>query len=139
MSTKHTSDDSSTETGTAVTEPSKENGDVSRFADRFGKRQRVTMPDPFPIAADTLAGVRLFESREHEEMAIKFNEKPSPAVLEMMHEARWKWQAADKVWTYPVEPKSAMTTRIEAEQLYQEVRNLIRKEKGLEPEQELPF
>ncbi len=138
---KHTPDDNSTETGTPVAEPAKAetNPDVSQFAERFGKRNRVTVPDPFGIATDLLAGVRLFESKHDGQMAISFDQKPSEAVLEMIKDAGYRWQPAHKVWAHPVKPESAMSTRIEAEQLYQEVRHLIRREKGIEAEQELPF
>ncbi len=138
---KHTSDDNTTETGTAVAEPAKAetNPDVSQFAERFGKRNRVTVPDPFNIATDLLAGVRLFESKHDGQMAISFDQKPSEAVLEMIKDAGYRWQPAHKVWAHPIKPESAMSTRIEAEQLYQEVRHLIRREKGIEAEQELPL
>jgi hypothetical protein len=138
---KHTPDDNSTQTGTAVAEPAKAetNPDVSQFAERFGKRNRVTVPDPFGIATDLLAGVRLFESKHDGQMAISFDEKPSEAVLEMIKDAGYRWKPAQKVWAHPVKRESAMSTRIEAEQLYQEVRHLIRHEKGMEAEQELPF
>ncbi len=139
MSRKRTSDDPPTETGTAVAEPPAEKTEVSDFADRFGKRQRVTTPDPFKIAADLLAGVHLFESRRDGQMAISFDQKPSEEVLGMIKDAGYRWKPQEKVWAHPVRAGSAMSTRIEAEQLYQEVRHMIRKEKGIEPEQELPF
>ncbi len=129
------------ETSTAVAEPPAAEAQAvgQSFAERVGKKRTVTAPDPFPIATDILAGVRLFESKEHGEMAIGFNEKPSPAVLAKMHEAHWKWQPADKVWTHPVTPESGMSTRIDAERLYQEVRQIVRQEKGIEAGRGVPF
>jgi hypothetical protein len=146
MSRTRTPDHASTETSTpetttAVAEPpaAEAKAEGKSFAERVGKKKSVTIPDPFPIATDKLAGVRLFESKTHEEMAIKFDEKPNPAVLAKMHEAHWQWQPADKVWTHPVTPESAMSTRIEAERLYQEVRLLVRQDKGIEAGKEVPF
>ena len=83
-------------------------------------------PDPFGIATDHLAGVRLFESKQDRQMAIKFGDgrpedKPSQAVIDRMKEAGFRWNPADRIWAHPVRPESAMRTRIEAERLYQEV------------------
>ena len=114
------------------------------FADRVGQRKWVSAPDPFGIATDNLAGVRLFESKRDRQMAIKFGEgrpedKPSQAVIDKMKDAGFRWNPADRIWAYPVRSESAMTTRIEAERLYQEVRQMIRQEKGIEAGQEVPF
>jgi len=110
------------------------------FAERVGqKKQWVSAPDPFGIASDNLAGVRLFESRQDRVMAIKFDEKPGPAVLDKLKEAGYRWNPADKIWVHPVRSEAARTTRIDAERLYQEVRTMIRQEKGIEAGQEIPF
>ena len=114
------------------------------FADLVGQKKWVSAPDPFGIAKDNLAGVRLFESKRDRQMAIKFGEgrpeeKPSQAVIDTMKEAGYRWNPADRIWTHPVWSESAMTTRIDAERLYQEVRQMIRKEKGIEPGQEIPL
>ena len=37
-----------------------------------------------------------------------------------------------QIWAHPVRADSAMSTRIDAEKLYQEVRQMIRQEKGIE-------
>ena len=101
-------------------------------------------PDPFGIATDYLAGVRLFESKQDRRMAIKFGEgrredKPSQAVIDRMKEAGYRWNPSDKIWTHPVRSDSAMGTRIEAERLYQEVCQMIRQEKGIEAGPEISF
>jgi hypothetical protein len=152
MSRKRTPDQESTETPTpaeiptAVAEPpaAEAKPDGQSFADRVGQRQRAVNPDPFGIATDTVAGVRLFESKRDRQMAIQFGEgrpedKPSQAVIEMLKEAGYRWNPAHKIWAHPVRSDSAMSTRIEAESLYQEVRHMIRQEKGIKPEQEVPF
>jgi hypothetical protein len=149
--TQSTENPTPTETPTAVAEPpaieapaAEPKADGQSFADRIGQRKWTSAPDPFGIAKDNLAGVRLFESREDGQMAIKFGsgspeDKPSQAVIDKMKEAGYRWNLADRVWTYPVRPDSAMSTRIDAEKLYQEVRQMIRQEKGIEATQDLPF
>jgi hypothetical protein len=151
MSRKRTPDQKSTETTTAIVEPpaaepqaAEAKPDGQSFADRVGQRKWVSAPDPFGIAKDNLAGVRLFESKQDRQMAIKFGEgrpedKPSQAVIDKLKEAGYRWNPSDRIWTYPVRADTAMSTRIEAERLYQEVRQMIRQEKGIEPGQEVAF
>jgi hypothetical protein len=133
-------------TPTAVADPpaAEAKADGQSFADKVGQRKWTPAPDPFGIATDKLAGVRLFESKEDRQMAIKFGEgrpedKPSQAVIDMLKEAGYRWKPLDKIWAHPVKPDTAMSTRIEAEWLYQEIREMIRQEKGIEPTQEVPF
>jgi hypothetical protein len=151
MSRKRTPDKESTETTTAVAEPpaaepsaAEAKPDGQSFADRVGPKKGVSAPDPYGIATDSLAGVRLFESKQDRQMAIKFGEgrpedKPSQAVIDTMKQAGYRWNPSHKIWAHPVRSESAMTTRIEAERLYQEVRRLIRQEKGIDAGQEIPF
>jgi hypothetical protein len=147
MSRKRTPDEQPTESSTAVAEPPAAandnapaaNDNQPSFAERVGQRQRVSAADPFGIASDNIAGVRLFESRRDRQMALKFEEKPSQAVIDFLKEAGYRWNPVDRIWAHPVRPDSAMTTRIEAERLYQEIRQMIRQEKGIESSQEVPF
>jgi hypothetical protein len=142
MSTNnHTPDQDSPETANAVAEPSAPDagGDQRSFAERVGKRKPVSIADPFEVAVDPAAGVRFFESKRYHQVAIKFVDKPSPAVIDKLKEAGFRWNRNDKIWARPVTPDSAMSTRIEAEKLYQEVRRMIRQEKGIETEQGVPF
>jgi hypothetical protein len=146
MSRKRTPDQESTETSTAVAESSsaEANTDAQGFADKVGQKKRAAVPDPFGIATDKLAGVRLFESKQDRQMAIMFGEgrpedKPSQAVIDTMKEAGYRWNPSDRIWAYPVRSESAMSTRIEAERLCQEVCKMIRQEKGIDAGQEVPF
>jgi hypothetical protein len=147
MSRKRTPDEKPAEGSTAVAEPPAAandnapaaNDNQPSFAERVGQRQRVTAADPFGIAGDYLAGVRLFESKRDRQMAFKFDEKPSRAVLDTLTDAGYRWNPLDKIWAHPVRPESAMTTRIEAERLYQEIRQMVRQDKGIEPGPEVPF
>jgi hypothetical protein len=99
-------------------------------------KQYAKRPDPFAIAIDTQAGVRLFESKEDRQMAIKFGDgrpedKPPQQVIDTLKEHGYRWQPENKVWAKPVRSNDAMQTRIEAERLYQEVSQMIREEKGI--------
>jgi hypothetical protein len=143
---ERTPDQDSEDTSTAVADPaaSEAKPEGTSFADRVGQRYRASAPDPFQIATDNLAGVRLFESKQDRQMAIKFGEgrpedKPSQAVIDRMKEAGYRWNPADRIWAHPVDSDSAMSTRIAAERLYQEVRQMIRQEKGIETGPEVPF
>jgi hypothetical protein len=113
------------------------NDNQPSFAERVGQRKRVEAPDPFPIAGDNVAGVKLFESRQDRQMAIKFAEKPSQAVIDRLKEAGYRWNPEHRIWAHPVWADSAMRTRIEAERLYQEVCQMVRQDKGTG--QEVPF
>src|ERR1700756_74105 len=86
MSRKRTPDQEPTETPTAVADPpvAEVASDGLSFAEKVGQRKRVPAPDPFGIAHDAWAGVRLFESKRDRQVAIKFEDKPSQAVLDML-------------------------------------------------------
>lgn len=132
-----------TPAGTASSDPAVTESQ-STFAERVGKGGGIPIPDPFGIAGDYLADVRLFESKRDRQVAIQFGEgrledKPSPEVIEKLKEAGYRWNPVDKIWAYPIEPASAMSTRITAEKLFNEVSQMIRKERGIEPEQEIPL
>ncbi len=147
MSRKRTPDEElPAETATGVAEPpaAEAGADKPSFAERVGQRQRFSAPDPYLIAIDTLAGVRLFESKQDRQMALKFGEgrlqdKPNQEVIDTLKEAGYRWNPLDKIWVHPLRPDSAMTTRIEAERLYQEVRQMVRQQKGIDTSQEVPF
>jgi hypothetical protein len=100
------------------------------------ERPKTFAPDPFGIALDNLAGVRLFESKRDRQMAIQFGEgkpedKPSQEVIDKLKEHGYRWNGSDKIWAKPVRFPDAMQTRIEAERLFQEVSQMIREEKGI--------
>ena len=139
MSRKRTPDQQSPESATAVAEPSvpETNDGDQTFADRVGQKKWTPAPDPFGIATDYQAGVRLFESKQDGQMAIMFGDgrpegKPSQAVIDTMKQAGYRWNPTDRIWAYPVRAETAMSTRIEADRLYQEVCKMIRQEKGIE-------
>lgn len=140
--TTDTESQPATEAATATVEPppAEVPEQTQSFVERLQQqRGRSIAPDPFGIAGDYVAGVRLFENRQDRLMAIKFEDKPSPAVLDKLKDAGYRWNPRDKVWVYPIREETARATRIEAERLYQEVRGMIRQEKGTESGPEIPF
>jgi hypothetical protein len=127
-------------TATAEPQPAEIPEQTQSFVERLQQqRGRGIASDPFGIAGDYVAGVRLFENRKERLMAIKFEDKPSPEVLDKLKDAGYRWNPRDKVWVHPIREETARATRIEAERLYQEVRGMIRQEKGIEAGQEIPF
>jgi hypothetical protein len=145
-SNNKTPDQEGPETATAVADPSAPNAGAEprSFAERVGRRKPVSGPDPFEIAVDVAAGVRLFESKRDRQVGIKFGEgraedKPSQAVIDKLKQAGFRWNRTDKIWARPVTADAAMSVRIEAERLYQEIRGMIRQEKGTEAEQGVPI
>lgn len=140
--TPTTTETTPADTSTATAEPSAIAEDTPQdtppsFAERVGQRVRASAADPYVIAADPVLGVRLYESKRDRQMAIKFDEKPSRAVLDRMHDAGWVWKQADRIWAHSITPESAAVTRVKSERLYQEVRTMIRQEIGAG--QEIPF
>lgn len=160
--------DSQASTGTAVAEPSTAGGDgevidsqtaadtfakppaaedkehAPSFVARVGQKQQYNIPDPFCIATDVQLGVRLLESRQDRQVAIKFGEgqpedKPSQDIIATLKDAGFRWNPYDKIWAHPVRANDAMSIRIEAERLYQDVCKMIRQEKGIAAGTEVPF
>jgi hypothetical protein len=141
-----TPDQDSPETSTAVADPSSADAGSGRrtFAEKVGRRNTASIADPFVIAVDAVADIRLFESRDDRQMAIKFGEgraedKPSQAVIDKLKEAGFRWNRTHRIWARPLTPESSMSIRIEAERLYQEIRGMIRQEKGVETSPDVPF
>jgi hypothetical protein len=93
--------------------------------------QKRPIPDPFSIAGDYVAGAFLLESRRYRQMQIKFDDKPSQAVLDAVKAEGFRYNGQDKVWSKQIQQDTAMQTRIDAERLFQKVTDMIRQEKGV--------
>lgn len=128
------------ETSTAVAEPPavEAQPEGKSFAERVGQKKWAPAPDPFGIASDYAAGVHLFDSKRDGQVALKFDEKPPQAILDKVKEAGFHWQSADQIWARSY-GDSPMAVRIEGERLYQDVRQILRTEKGIEASPEVPF
>ncbi len=112
MSRKRTPDEKPADNSTAVAEPPAAandnapaaNDNKPSFAERVGQRPRVSAADPYLIAVDVALGVRLFESKRDRQMALKFEEKPSQMVIDLLKEADYRWNPVDKIWRIPSGP-----------------------------------
>jgi hypothetical protein len=88
---------------------------------------------------DPEAGVRLIEDRENRRMTIKFDAKPSKAVLDVMkQESGYRFDGEDELWYKFINPAKPRQTRAEAEEVVVKVANMVRQDKGL-PEKALGF
>ena len=160
MSRKRKSDKESTETATAtetsaaaesataVAEPPavEAQPEGRSFAEKVGKKKQVSDPDPFPFATDDVANVRLFQSKQDRQMAISSAKvgqrtRPSQAVIDTMKRSGLAVGRGPQGMGAPVQARIRQETQIEAEAFYQELRKMIRQEKGIEagPEQGVPF
>ena len=112
MSTNNKSpEQGSPETSTAVADSSAEDvgADQPSFAERVGRKKPVSVADPFEVAVDTAAGVRLFESKRDRQVAIKFGEgrpedKPSQEIIERLKQAGFRWNRNAQDMGAPAEP-----------------------------------
>jgi len=90
----------------------------------------------FDFWDDYQAGVHLAEDRENHRMTIKFDEKPSEPVRNVMKkEHAYQFDGEDQLWWKRVNFAKPRQTRQEAEDLAFQVANMIRQEKGLEQKQ----
>lgn len=101
------------------------------FAEKVGKKEYKPVPDPFGIASDYVAGVRLSESRRYGKMLLAFEEKPTPEVTAKLKEAGFRWEPLEKVWTLSTRA-NPMTARIDADRVFNDVSKLIREQRGIE-------
>ena len=138
---KRTPDKETAEDTTAVAEPpaAESSADKTNFAERAGQKKWVPAPDPFGIAGDSGRRLRLFESRRDRQMALKFDDKPSQRVIDKLKDADYHWNPTDKISGTSSKEDTALTTRIDAERLYQEIRQMILQEKGIEAGPEITF
>ena len=88
----------------------------------------------FPTWTDAEAGVHLIEDRQNRRMTIKFDEKPSEPIRNLIKkEHEWRFDGEDELWYKAVSPAKPRQSRQEAEELAFNVANMVREEKGLEP------
>lgn len=110
------------------------------FVERLTRQRNPGIAsDPFGIAGDYEAGVRLFENRRERLMVIKFEQKPSTEVLSRLKDSGFRWNPREQVWVHPIYPDEARRIRIEAERTYQAARQMIREDRGLGENAQIPF
>jgi hypothetical protein len=102
--------------GQATEEPKK-----SKWVPRFGSN------------LDMQAGVHLVEDRPNKRMTIQFAEKPSAEVLAVVkgEEYGYRYDTDEKLWYKRINQAKPRQSRAEADELYFQVVDMIRAEKGL--------
>jgi hypothetical protein len=125
------------ETPNAAAAPERQPGD-----EPSEPAQKRYAPDPFPMATDPQAGIKLL-SRGHyydkdlgryayRKIQLQFDEKPGdPQILDKVKEAGFAWNQGDRAWSINVPRDRRIETRRDAEELYQEVSRMLREAKGL--------
>lgn len=88
-------------------------------------------PNPHGYKQDVAAGVRLLEDRRFKQVQLKFADKPSAAVREMVREAGYRWREEEQAWTKQIDPEKGWQTRADADDLFERVTAAIRAEKGI--------
>jgi hypothetical protein len=132
----------------AETDKPAESGTEAPSNETFAEAEEKKYPpiaDPFQIRSDRLAGIRLFESRRHNDfrgMVIQFGEgkpedKPSQEVIDKVKQAGFRWNSQEKVWQRPMQFGNAPIVRLDADRLFNELSKAIRQERGVEPATEV--
>lgn len=124
--------DSTTQPSAPEVSPPEQPAEGSHVAAR--RPDGPDIPNPFESRRDSVAGVRLLEDRRYKQMQIRFDAKPSQAVLAVMDVAGYTWRGSEKAWTKQLDPEASWKTRADAERLYAKVARMIREEKGITTE-----
>jgi hypothetical protein len=102
-------------------------------------RQPILTPDPRGVMSASLGDekgsprMRLLRSHKFKQMQIEFEQQPDQKYLAMLKEAGWTDRTeSEGVWTKQV-GQGQWQPVADAERLFKEVANAIRKDKGLEP------
>lgn len=80
---------------------------------------------------DAVAGVRLREHQNPYLSVIKFDEKPSDAVIEFMGDSGFRWRSENKEWTRPIHFDTRQQDRLHAERTFEEACRMVREAKGI--------
>lgn len=102
------------------------------------EKKRVFQPDPHGIGYIALSdqkdgpSMRLFRSRQDQSMAITFDDKPGPEVIEKLKDDGFRWHPGNKAWMLPMERGSEWRAHADAEKTFKEVGGMIREAAGLE-------
>ncbi len=102
-----------------------------------GQPRRSKWLDRFDSWGDHEAGVQVIDDRANRRMIVKFDEKPSDPVLQVVKTDPYSYKFDDKelLWHKKYTPATARQARTEADKLGFTVANIIRQEKGLEVKQ----
>ena len=102
-------------------------------------RTPIKTPDPRGVMSISLGDAKgsdrmqLRRSHQYKQMQIKFETQPDEKYLAMLAEAGWKDRTQDEgIWTKQVAPGQWQPVA-DAERLFKEIGNAIRKDRGLDP------
>ena len=77
--------------------------------------------------------MRLFRNHRMQQVAITFDEKPGPEVIDQLRDAGFRWRGAERAWTKQLDPQAKWKTQMDAEKLFADLGNQIRESNGREP------
>jgi hypothetical protein len=102
-------------------------------------REPILTPDPRGVMSVSLGDergsprMRLLRSHKYNQMQMSFEQQPDDQYLAMLREAGWTDRTENEgVWTKQV-GQGQWQPVADAERLFKEIANAIRKDKGLEP------
>jgi hypothetical protein len=102
-------------------------------------RPAILTPDPRGVMSASLGDtkgsprMRLLRSHKFKQMQVEFEQQPEPKYLAMLKEAGWTDRTeSEGVWTKQV-GQGQWQPVADAERLFKDIANAIRKDKGLEP------
>ena len=114
-----------------------EEGDGARSATEA--RKPIVTPDPRGVMSISLGDdkgserMQLRRSHQYKQVQIKFDTPPDEKYLAMLAEAGWRDRTQEEgIWTKQV-GQGQWQPVADAERLFKEIGNAIRKDKGLEP------
>ncbi len=119
--------------------PAQEGQELREEAKEPVARKPIVTPDPRGVMSISLGDekgsprMRLLRSHQYKQMQVLFEQQPDEKYLAMLAEAGWKDRTeSEGVWTKQVAPGQWQPVA-DAERLFKEIGNAIRKDKGLEP------
>lgn len=94
--------------------------------------ERKPLPNPWAIKSNPPEGLEYRLARDPYQAEIKFADgKPSDEVRKIMKDGGFRWAPDYEVWARPIEFRTQMQDRLQAERVYAEVLKAIRAEKGI--------
>jgi hypothetical protein len=128
-----------TSVAVASSAPALEGQELREEAKEPVARKPIVTPDPRGVMSISLGDdkgsprMRLLRSHQYKQMQLLFEQKPDEKYLAMLAEAGWKDRTeSEGVWTKQV-ASGEWQPVADAERLFKEIGNAIRKDKGLEP------
>jgi hypothetical protein len=97
--------------------------------------QQVPAAIPRSCEKDSVVGAEYLTRTDPDEAMIRFEQKPSQAVLGFLKENGFRWSRTDQAWTRRFRSKAGAQTSDAGRRDYGKVVDILRVEKGLPPAQ----